>query len=89
MPESEPVVGLSWQPKLPIPSSSSYSKAVNISQNKSQPDATSSAIWKPSSELVDGHPEKIEELSREEREAFLQGRISCRKSIDVKPWLKA
>ncbi|KAK4253184.1 hypothetical protein QN277_010780 [Acacia crassicarpa] len=53
MPESEPVVGLSWQPKLPIPSSS-YSKAVNISQNKSQPDATSSAIWKPRSELVDG-----------------------------------
>ncbi|KAI9122787.1 hypothetical protein K1719_005676 [Acacia pycnantha] len=72
MPESEPVVGLSWQPKLPIPSSSSSSKAVNVSQNKSQPDATSSAIWKPNSELVDGlfvpprDPKKLNKLLKKQ-----------------------
>ncbi|XP_054793059.1 rRNA-processing protein fcf2-like [Prosopis cineraria] len=73
MPGSEPVVGLSWQPKLPIPSSSSSSStATNVSQNKSQPDATSSAIWKPNSELVDGllvppsDPKKLNKLLRKQ-----------------------
>ncbi|RDX87358.1 fcf2, partial [Mucuna pruriens] len=51
MPESKPVVGLSWQPQLPIPSSL---KATDGSRTKSQTEASSSIIWKSSSELVDG-----------------------------------
>ncbi|XP_028760042.1 rRNA-processing protein fcf2-like [Neltuma alba] len=70
MPESDPVVGLSWQPKLPILSSSS--KAANVSQRKSQPEASSSAIWKPNSELVHGlfvppsDPKKLNKLLRKQ-----------------------
>ncbi|KAI4335079.1 hypothetical protein L6164_013760 [Bauhinia variegata] len=70
MPESNPVVGLSWQPKLPIPSSSGTSNGGSAA--KSQTEASSSTLWKPNSELVDGlfvppnEPKKLNKLLRKQ-----------------------
>ncbi|XP_027352616.1 rRNA-processing protein fcf2-like [Abrus precatorius] len=69
MPESKPVVGLSWQLQLPIPSSL---KATNGSHIKHQAEASSSTAWKSSSELVDGlfvppnDPRKLNKLLRKQ-----------------------
>lgn len=70
MPEKKPVVGLSWQPQLPIPS---LSKAANDSSDtKSQTEVSSRALWKPNSELVDGlfvppnDPRKLNKLLRQQ-----------------------
>lgn len=70
MPEKKPVVGLSWQPQLPIPS---LSKAANDSSDtKSQIEVSSRTLWKPSSELVDGlfvppnDPRKLNKLLRQQ-----------------------
>ncbi|KAJ1437791.1 Fcf2 pre-rRNA processing [Sesbania bispinosa] len=67
--ERKPVVGLSWQPQLPIPS---LSKATDDgSHTKSQTEASSRTPWKPNSELVDGLfvppniPRKLNKLLRE------------------------
>jgi hypothetical protein len=50
--KKKPVVGLTWQPQLPIPS---LSKATGDPSNtKSQTKEPSSTIWKPNSELVNG-----------------------------------
>ncbi|XP_061351075.1 rRNA-processing protein fcf2-like [Gastrolobium bilobum] len=70
MPESKPVVGLSWQPQLPFPSSSNV--ANDGSHTKSQPEASSRTLWKPNSELVDGlfvppnDPRKLNKLLRKQ-----------------------
>jgi hypothetical protein len=52
MPESKPVIGLSWEPKLPNLSSGTH----NGSDSKShdQPETSALSLWKPNSELVDG-----------------------------------
>ncbi|TKY66395.1 hypothetical protein E2542_SST09267 [Spatholobus suberectus] len=69
MPESKPVVGLSWQLQLPIPSSS---KPNDGSHTKPQIEASSSTVWKSSSELVDGlfvppnDPRKLNKLLRKQ-----------------------
>ncbi|KHN35012.1 hypothetical protein glysoja_004778 [Glycine soja] len=68
MPERKPVVGLSWQPQLPIPSSL---KATDGSHTKPQTEA-SSTVRKSSSELVDGlfvppnDPKKLNKLLRKQ-----------------------
>ncbi|RDX87315.1 fcf2, partial [Mucuna pruriens] len=65
MAESKPVVGLSWQPKLPIPSSLG-------SHSKPQTEASGSTILKSCSELVHGlfvrpnDPRKLNELVRKQ-----------------------
>lgn len=69
MPERKPVVGLSWQPQLPIPSSL---KATDGSHTKPQTEASSSTVRKSSSELVDGlfvppnDPKKLNKLLRKQ-----------------------
>ncbi|KAF7837638.1 DNA binding protein [Senna tora] len=69
--KGEPVVGLSWKPKLPIPSSSS-SKLTTDSDKSSPIDVAGSAIWKPNSELVDGlfvppsDPKKLNKLLKKQ-----------------------
>jgi hypothetical protein len=66
MPESKPVIGLSWEPKLPNLSSGTH----NGSDSKSQDQPETSALWKPNSELVDGlfvppnDPKKLNKLMR-------------------------
>ena len=50
MPENKPVIGLSWEPKLPNLSSRTH----NGSESKSQNRGETSALWRPNSELVDG-----------------------------------
>ncbi|POO03345.1 Fcf2 pre-rRNA processing [Trema orientale] len=68
MPESKALVGLSWEPKLPNLSSSTSKGFTMTHQN--QPE--SSALWKPSSELVDGlfvppnEPRKLNKLLRKQ-----------------------
>ncbi|KAE8077133.1 hypothetical protein FH972_015727 [Carpinus fangiana] len=66
MSESKPVIGLSWEPKLPNLSSGTH----NGSDSKSQDQPETSALWKPNSELVDGlfvppnDPKKLNKLMR-------------------------
>nr|KYP49569.1 rRNA-processing protein fcf2 [Cajanus cajan] len=68
MPESKPVIGLSWQPQLPIPSL----KVTYGSHSKPQIEASTSTVWKSSSELVDGllvppnDPRKLNKLLRKQ-----------------------
>lgn len=65
MGEKQPLIGLSWEPKLPPLSSSS-----KISNTKSQVRPESSGLWKPNSELIDGlfvppnDPRKVNKLQR-------------------------
>ncbi|KAB1213747.1 rRNA-processing protein fcf2 [Morella rubra] len=68
MPESKPVIGLSWEPKLPTFSSGTHNGSVNKSQNQTE----TSALWRPNSELVDGlfvppnAPRKLNKLMRKQ-----------------------
>ncbi|EEF43185.1 rRNA-processing protein fcf2 [Ricinus communis] len=51
MEEKKPVIGLSWEPKLPsLSSSTDFSN--NKTKSKHQPE--SSALWKSNAELIDG-----------------------------------
>ncbi|KAK7274282.1 hypothetical protein RIF29_15365 [Crotalaria pallida] len=67
--EKKAVIGLSWRPQLPIPSSS---KAADSSHPKPQPVASTSTLWKPSSQLVDGlfvppnDPRKLNKLLKKQ-----------------------
>ncbi|KAA8528168.1 hypothetical protein F0562_035581 [Nyssa sinensis] len=67
MPESKPVVGLSWEPKLP--SLSSGTKKVS---DKSQNLPETSAVYKPNNELIDGlfvppnNPRQLNKLLRKQ-----------------------
>ncbi|XP_058727270.1 rRNA-processing protein fcf2-like [Vicia villosa] len=70
MSEKKPVVGLSWQPKLPF---TSLSKATNDqSHGQFQAKGPNSTIWKPNSELVSGllvppnDPRKLNKLLRQQ-----------------------
>lgn len=69
MPEKKPVVGLTWQPPLPV---SSSLKATDGSHIKTQIGASRSTVWKPTSELVDGlfappnDPRKLNKLLRKQ-----------------------
>ncbi|XP_062174376.1 rRNA-processing protein fcf2 [Alnus glutinosa] len=66
MPESKPVIGLSWEPKLPNLSLGTH----NVSDSKSQDQTETVALWRPNSELVDGlfvppnDPKKLNKLMR-------------------------
>ncbi|KAJ7980473.1 rRNA-processing protein fcf2-like [Quillaja saponaria] len=68
MTESKPVVGLSWEPKIP----SLLSGTKSGSDRKSQNEAGSSGLWKPKSELVDGlfvppnNPRKLNKLLKKQ-----------------------
>ncbi|XP_065863944.1 rRNA-processing protein fcf2-like [Euphorbia lathyris] len=65
MEEKKPAIGLSWNPKLPVLSSSSTTKISNV-YSKGQTDTGS--LWKPNSQLVDGlyvpsnDPKKLNKL---------------------------
>ncbi|KAM7484908.1 hypothetical protein LguiA_000917 [Lonicera macranthoides] len=68
MPESKPVIGLSWEPKLP-----SFSAGTkNMSQKQHQNLPETSSVYKPSAELVDGlfvppnDPKKVNKLLRKQ-----------------------
>lgn len=50
MPESKAVIGLTWEPKLPLLSSASKSGSEK-SQNVAE---SSCGLWKPDSELIEG-----------------------------------
>nr|AFK35831.1 unknown [Lotus japonicus] len=69
MPEKKPVVGLTWQPQLPV---SSSLKATDGSHIKTQIGASRSTVWKPTSELADGlfappnDPRKLNKLLRKQ-----------------------
>ncbi|KAK2389589.1 hypothetical protein P8452_27260 [Trifolium repens] len=70
MAEKKPVISLSWQPRLPIPS---LSKATDLpSHTKPQIKAPTSTLWKPNSELVNGlfvppnDPRKVNKLLRQQ-----------------------
>jgi len=69
MPERKPVVGLSWQPQFSIPSSS---KGTDGSHAKPQTEPSNNALWKSSSELVDGlfvppnNPKKLNKLLKKQ-----------------------
>lgn len=62
------MIGLSWQPQLPIPSL----KVTYGSHSKPQIEASTSTVWKSSSELVDGllvppnDPRKLNKLLRKQ-----------------------
>ncbi|XP_018806205.1 rRNA-processing protein fcf2-like [Juglans regia] len=68
MPESKPVIGLSWEPKLPTLSAGTHNGSVSKSQNQTEV----SALWRPPSELVDGlfvppnDPRKLNNLMRKQ-----------------------
>ncbi|GAV60435.1 Fcf2 domain-containing protein [Cephalotus follicularis] len=70
MGESKAVIGLSWEPKLPVLSSLT-SKTPSASGN-SQSEPQKSALWKPNTELVDGlfvpsnDPKKVNKLLRKQ-----------------------
>uniref|UniRef100_A0A5B6YKX3 Putative rRNA-processing protein fcf2-like n=1 Tax=Davidia involucrata TaxID=16924 RepID=A0A5B6YKX3_DAVIN len=67
MPESKPVIGLLWEPKLP-PLSSVNKSGSNKPQNLPE----TSAVYKPSNELIDGlfvppnNPRKLNKLLRKQ-----------------------
>lgn len=68
MPESKPVIGLSWEPKLP--SFSAGTKSVSQKQHQNLPETSS--VYKPSTDLVDGlfvppnDPKKVNKLLRKQ-----------------------
>ncbi|XP_044506144.1 rRNA-processing protein fcf2-like [Mangifera indica] len=74
MKENKPVIGLSWQPKVPILSSTA--KAVSnvgdkgVHRSQSQPEV--STLWRPNTELVDGlflppnNPKKLNKLLKKQ-----------------------
>ncbi|KAF3456457.1 hypothetical protein FNV43_RR01107 [Rhamnella rubrinervis] len=75
MSETKAVIGLSWEPKLPTSSSSTATRtksgtSSNTMTNRNQPEGC--AIWKPSSELVDGlflapnNPKNLNKLLRKQ-----------------------
>ncbi|XP_009631145.1 rRNA-processing protein fcf2-like [Nicotiana tomentosiformis] len=65
MPENKPVVGLSWEPKLPQLSFGTKKSSFNK-------EAETSALYKPSSELIDGlfvppnDPKKVNKFLRKQ-----------------------
>uniref|UniRef100_A0A5B6YL75 Putative rRNA-processing protein fcf2-like n=1 Tax=Davidia involucrata TaxID=16924 RepID=A0A5B6YL75_DAVIN len=67
MPESKPVIGLSWEPKLP-PLSSGTKRGFDKPQNLPE----TNAVYKPSNELIDGlfvppnNPRKLNRLLRKQ-----------------------
>lgn len=69
MPEGKPVIGLSWEPKIPTLLLSDTKKGTDI---KSQNVPENSAVYKPSSELIDGlfvppnNPKKLNKLLRKQ-----------------------
>ncbi|XP_019461697.1 PREDICTED: rRNA-processing protein fcf2-like [Lupinus angustifolius] len=69
MTEKKTVIGLSWRPNLPIASSS---KAEDGSHAKSRTEVSTSTLWKPNSQLVDGlfvppsDPRKLNKLLRKQ-----------------------
>ncbi|XP_057961123.1 rRNA-processing protein fcf2-like [Malania oleifera] len=71
MPESSTVIGLSWEPKLPLGSSSSGKDVSDKSQTELETKICS-AVWKPNAELVDGlyvppnNPKKLNKLLRKQ-----------------------
>lgn len=66
MPEGKVVIGTSWEPKLPT-----LSSATKTGSHQNQPES-SSGIWKPSTDLVDGlfvppnDPRKLNKLRRKQ-----------------------
>ncbi|KAE9605354.1 hypothetical protein Lal_00025038 [Lupinus albus] len=69
MAEKKAVIGLSWRPHLPIALSS---KAEDGSHAKPRTEASTSTLWKPNSQLVDGlfvppsDPRKLNKLLRKQ-----------------------
>lgn len=74
MAEFKPVIGLTWEPKIPGFPSGTFSKAKTtaLPESKSRDEPESSALWKPNSELVDGlfvppnDPKKLNKLARKQ-----------------------
>ncbi|XP_022760790.1 rRNA-processing protein fcf2 [Durio zibethinus] len=70
MPESKPVIGLTWEPKLPVLPFQSKTSSGSIS--KSLNDPLNTALWKPHQHLIDGlflppnHPSKLNKLLRKQ-----------------------
>lgn len=68
MSERKPIIGLSWEPKLPASSSGIRTKTCD----KSNSQAENSLVWKTNSELVDGlfvppnKPKKLNKLLRKQ-----------------------
>ncbi|XP_038876081.1 rRNA-processing protein fcf2 [Benincasa hispida] len=68
MSEKKPIIGLSWEPKLPASSSGIRTKACD----KSNTQAENGLVWKTNSELVDGlfvppnNPKKLNKLLRKQ-----------------------
>ncbi|KAK7406155.1 hypothetical protein VNO78_07775 [Psophocarpus tetragonolobus] len=60
MPESKPVVGLSWQPQLPIPLSL---KAIDVSNTKAQ----AILSWQPQVQTNDKQKQKISSIVKPRR----------------------
>ncbi|CAM8924277.1 unnamed protein product [Rhodiola kirilowii] len=67
MSQSNSLIGLSWEPKLP-----SLSSKPPSSQNNQKPEVESSALWKPNTQLIDGlfvppnDPKKVNKLLRKQ-----------------------
>ncbi|XP_016460845.1 rRNA-processing protein fcf2 [Nicotiana tabacum] len=65
MPENKPVIGLSWEPKLP-------QLSFGTKKSSSNKEAETSALYKPSSELIDGlfvppnDPKKVNKFLRKQ-----------------------
>nr|XP_016435829.1 PREDICTED: rRNA-processing protein fcf2-like [Nicotiana tabacum]XP_016435830.1 PREDICTED: rRNA-processing protein fcf2-like [Nicotiana tabacum] len=65
MPENKPVIGLSWEPKLP-------QLSFGTKKSSSNKEAETSAVYKPSSELIDGlfvppnDPKKVNKFLRKQ-----------------------
>ncbi|CAI9776164.1 unnamed protein product [Fraxinus pennsylvanica] len=73
MPENNAVIGLSWEPKLPGFSSTSTSTSGSAkTKNSSSNNAETSALYKPSSDLIDGlfvppnDPKKLKKLLKKQ-----------------------
>lgn len=74
MAEVKPVIGLTWEPKIPgFPSqTTTKSKTATLTDKKSRDEPESSALWKPTSELVDGlfvppnDPRKLNKLAKKQ-----------------------
>lgn len=68
MAENKPVIGLSWEPKLP-----SFATTSSNAKTKSHITVASSTLYKPTSELIDGlyvppnNPTKLNKLLRKQR----------------------
>ncbi|OIT28928.1 PREDICTED: rRNA-processing protein fcf2-like [Nicotiana attenuata] len=65
MPENKPIIGLSWEPKLP-------QLSFGTKKSSSNKEAETSAVYKPSSELIDGlfvppnDPKKVNKFLRKQ-----------------------